>query len=147
MQLALLAHRFRAVSYKKQFWEYTATLDFIYNRVQYSCRLYQGLILVLIPNDLNTNRCALVLFRAGIYGSICKLESLEFGMKVVPTKTVELLVIRTEFGVARIVSGVYVSHLVHGNHNSRIIEIVPQATICPFRPAIQRKCRMRCWRH
>lgn len=136
MQLALVAHRFRAIAYEKQFWEYIATLDFIYNRVQYSCRLYQGLILVPISNNLNTNRCALVLFRAGIYGSMCQLESSKFGKKVVPTKTVELLVIRTEFGVAQIVSGVYVSHLVHGNHNSRIVEIVPQASICRFRPAI-----------
>jgi len=55
--------------------ENLATLYFIYNRVQYSCRLCQRLIFVPISNNLNRNRCAPVLFRAGIYGSMCQLES------------------------------------------------------------------------
>jgi hypothetical protein len=68
------------------------TLDPIYDRVQHSCHFDQSLILVPISNNLNTDRCVLVLLWAGICESMCQLE-LKENLEVILTETVQLLII------------------------------------------------------
>ena len=60
---------------------------------------------------------------------------------------IELLVIQTEPGIAQIISDVSISHSIHRDHNSRIVKIVPQASICRLVPAIKRESRMCCRGH
>lgn len=63
------------------------------------------------------------------------------------TETIQFFITWTELGVADIVNGICVSHMVHGDHKSWIIEIIPEASIHWLVPTIQWDCRVWCWRH
>lgn len=70
-----MANKYSGTPYEEHFLACIATLNLVYDRVQHSCRLYQSLIFMPVSYNLNTNWCALVLFRAGIFGGMCQLEA------------------------------------------------------------------------
>jgi len=74
MQLVLLADHPIGIPHEGRFLACITTLSLVNDRVHYSCRLYQSLILMPVSYNLNTDWSVLVLFRAGIFGGMCQLE-------------------------------------------------------------------------
>lgn len=63
------------------------------------------------------------------------------------TQAIDSRILGSEFGIAEVIGDIFLTHLIHGDHNGGVVEVVPQTGVGDGRPCIQRHGGMGRRRH